>query len=107
MAITFNAPSIAPNSGQEFRRIRITHPFHPLNGKQFDLVEHRCIYAESYVYFNDDRGQLREIPSAWTDFVKEDAFAEVAAGRSPLHSAYLLELVDWVERLKKGLGGDA
>lgn len=103
----FNDPSIAPNSKEESRRVPITHPFHPLKGKQFDLIEHRCIYAESYVYFQDDRGQLREIPSAWTDFVKGDAFAEVAAGRSPLHAAYLLELADRVERLTRGLGHDA
>lgn len=58
------------------------------------------------MYFHDDCGQLREIPSVWTDFVKGDAFAEVAAGRSPLHAAYLLELVDLVERLVRSLGRD-
>ena len=95
----FNAPSIAPIPNQDVRWIRITHPFHPLSGKQFDLVEHRCIFAESFVYFHDCDGHLREIPSAWTDFVSGDAFVEVAAGRSPLHARCLLELADLVERL--------
>ena len=104
---SFNDPSIAPNSREESRRVRITHPFHPLKGKQFDLFEHRCIYAESYVYFQDDCGQLREIPSVWTDFVKGDVFVEVAAGRSPLHAAYVMELADLVERLARGLARDA
>lgn len=103
----FNDPTIAPNSKEESRRVRITHPFHPLKGKQFDLVEHRCIYAESYVYFHDDCGQLREIPSAWTDFVKGDAFVEMAAGRSPLHTACLLELADLVGRIARDLDCDA
>jgi hypothetical protein len=58
------------------------------------------------VYFHDDCGQLREIPSVWTDFVKGDAFVEVAAGRSTLHAAYLLELVDLVERLARSLDCD-
>jgi len=102
----FNDPSIAPNSTEECRRVRITHPFHPLKGRQFDLVEHRCIYAESYVYFQDDCGQLREIPSSWTDFVKGDAFVEAAAGRSPLHATCMLELADLVERLTRELGRD-
>ena len=99
--IFFNASSIAPIPNQEVRRIRITHPFHPLSGRQFDLVEHRCIFAESFVYFHDDAGHLREIPAAWTDFVKGDAFVEMAAGRSPLHAGCLLQLCDLMDRLGK------
>ena len=76
--------------------MRITHVFHPLNGRQFDLIEHRAIFAESVVYFHDDTGELREIPAAWTDFVALDPFVEVAAGRSPLHAERLLELADLV-----------
>lgn len=106
-AICFNAPSIAPIPSQEARRIRITHPFHPLSGKQFDLVEHRCIFTESFVYFHDDDGHLREIPAAWTDFVKGDAFVELAASRSPLHAGCLLELAGLVERMKPARGQDA
>ena len=79
--MSLNVPSIAPVPSHELRRIRITHPFHPMSGKQFDLVEHRCIFAESFVYFHDRDGHLREIPSAWTDFVKGDVFVEMASGR--------------------------
>jgi hypothetical protein len=43
-----------------------------MSGKQFDLVEHRCIFAESFVYFHDSDGHLREIPSAWTFGAKEE-----------------------------------
>jgi hypothetical protein len=104
--MSFNAPSIAPVTREESRRVRITHPFHPLSGKQFDLVEHRCIFSESYVYFHDDCGHLREIPAAWTDFVKGDVFVEIAAGRSPLHVMCMLELADLVERMARELGHD-
>lgn len=76
--------------------MRVTHAFHPLNGRHFDLIEHRAIFAESIVYFHDDTGELREIPAAWTDFVALDPFVEVAAGRSPLHAERLLELADLV-----------
>jgi hypothetical protein len=72
-----------------------------MSGKQFDLVEHRCIFAESFVYFHDSDGHLREIPSAWTDFVKGDAFVKMASGRSQLHAGSLLELVDLIDRLGK------
>ncbi len=103
-AISFNAPSIALIPNKEGRQIRITHPFHPLSGKQFDLVEHRRIFAESFVYFHDAEGHLREIPSAWTDFVKGDAFVEMAAGGSQLHAGCLLELCDLVIRTEKARG---
>jgi len=82
--------------------VRITHPFHPLSGKQFDLVEHRCIFAQSYVYFHDEGGHLREIPAVWTDFVKGDALVEMAGGRSPLHAGCLLELAELVQHLAGG-----
>lgn len=97
-----NVPSIAPQANQDCRQVRITHPFHPLRGKQFDLVEHRCIFRESYVYLQDDSGQLREIPSAWTDFVAEDVFVRLAARRSPLHSRCLLELAELVGQMQGG-----
>lgn len=86
--------------------MRITHPFHPLRGKPFDLVEHRYVFTESYLYFLDECGQLREIPAVWTDFVSGDVFVEHAAGRSPLHAGRLRELADLVARMTRELGGD-
>lgn len=102
MAICLNALSIAPVAQDEGRWVRITHPFHPLYGKQFALLENRFIFTESYVYFHDASGHLREIPAIWTDFVKGDAFVELAAGRSPLHAGRLLELADLVEQMANG-----
>jgi len=96
-----NALSIAPDKGEELRHLRITHPFHPLKDKRF---EHRCIFGESYLYFYDDTGLLREIPAVWTDFRKGDVFVELANGRSPLHAGTLLELAHLVERLGRELG---
>ena len=84
--------------------MRITHPFHPLRGKPFELIEYRCIFAQSYVYFQDENGFLRQVPAVWTDFVPLDVFVERAAGRSPLHAASLLELTRLVEQLTKELG---
>jgi hypothetical protein len=58
------------------------------------------------LYFYDDHGHLREIPAVWTDFVKVDAYVELAAGRSPLHATHLLELADLVEHIAKGASRD-
>ena len=83
--------------------MRITHPFHPLTGRQFDLVQHYFVFTESYVFFHDDEGMLREIPAVWTDFVAGDVFVQQAAGRSPLHAGTLLELAELVVRMSPAL----
>lgn len=99
MATGSNGLAIAPLRGEGSRRFRVTHPFHPLSGKQFDLVEHRCIFAQSYLYFHDECGHLREIPAIWTDFMKADVLVEMAGGRSPLHAGCLWELAKLVRHL--------
>jgi hypothetical protein len=104
-AVYLNVLSIAPiPTAESSRRVRITHPFHPLSGQQFDLIEQRSCFGASYLYFEDDCGRVREIPAVWTDFVKGDAWVELAAGRSPLHAQYLLELADGMERKIRELG---
>jgi len=90
---------------KESRRVRITHPFHPLSGKQFELIEHRYIFTESFLYFHDDWGHLREIPAAWTDFAKADPIVEIGAARSRLHAGCLLELAELVQHLTKEMAG--
>ena len=100
------APGLRP-----IRRINVATcgsrtPFHPLRGKQFDLVEHRCIYAESYLFFYDPFGRLLQIPAVWTDFLKTDAFVEAAVGRSPLPAGSLLELAELLKQLRKERSDD-
>ena len=101
MGICCNSSSTAPNRTDKRRKVRITHPFHPLRGKQFELVEHKCIFAESYLFFYDPFGHLLQIPAVWTDFLKSDAFVEVAAARSALHADFLLELAELLEQVKE------
>jgi len=80
----------------------VTHPFHPLHGFQFELIEYRQAWGEDRVYFLDSVGQLQRLPASWTDVEGEDPFVTVAGGRSPLRMAELLQLVDLVARLRLG-----
>jgi Family of unknown function (DUF5372) len=82
--------------------VRITHAFHPLCGQEFDLIEHKSVFGESYLFFCHPSGHLRQIPAVWTDFLKTDAFVEVAAGRSTLHADFLLELAELLKQVKEG-----
>jgi len=66
------------------------------------MIEYRLAWGEERVYFLDCAGQMQRLPAAWTDAVGEDPFVAVAAGRSPLRVADLLQLADLLERLDTG-----
>lgn len=80
--------------------MRVTHPFHPLAGREFDLVVRRLTWAEDRVFFFDDDAQLRSLPAGWTDAVPADPFVVVAAGRSPLRVDDLVALATLIDGLR-------
>ena len=80
----------------------MTHPFHPLRGREFELADHRSAWGEGRVYVYGDRGQLVRLPDAWTDFGEPDPFVMLSDGRSPLHIEALVRLVELVARLAEG-----
>ena len=80
--------------------MRVTHPFHPLAGQEFEFVKRRKNWQRDLVYFYDEAGELATLPAEWTDVVTPDPFVVVSAGRSPFHVADLLELSELVVRLR-------
>ena len=40
----------------------MTHPFHPLAGRDFEFVEHRQNWGEDRVCLHDEDGQLFSLP---------------------------------------------
>jgi hypothetical protein len=72
----------------------VTHPFHPLHGRDFEFVAYRQNWGEDRVHLDDENGQLFSLPAAWTDAVAADPFVVVAAGRAPFSTAGLLALAD-------------
>ena len=92
--------STAPGAAGAGGRIRVTHPFHPLCGREFEFVSHRHAWSQDRVCIRDDHGQLISLPARWTSAVAEDPFVVIAAGRSPLHIATLPTLAALVRRLR-------
>jgi len=80
--------------------VRVTHPFHPLFGREFDLVSQRHAWGHVRVGVSDDQGRLISLPAGWTSVGAEDPFVVIAAGRSPLHIATLRALATLVRRLR-------
>ena len=78
----------------------MTHPFHPLAGRDFEFVVYRQNWGEDRVHLHNENGQLFSLPAAWTDAAAADPFVVVAAGRAPFSTAGLLALADLVDRLR-------
>ena len=92
--------SIAPRAGGEAQTFRVTHPFHPLRGRTFQLVDCRQTWGEDRVYFHDDLGQLTRLPLQWTDVVPDDLTVGVGAGRAHFRYDDLCRLADLLTRLQ-------
>ena len=93
--------STTPDANGLNRRFRITHPFHPWSGQEFDLVTYLQTWGEHRVYFHKQSEHLVSVPATWTDVVAEDPVVQMAAGRSLFRAADLIELVRLVEDLRR------
>lgn len=82
--------------------MRVTHPFHPWFDREFDLGGVRRTWGEDRVFFFDEHGVQRSLPRAWTDAGDVDPFVVLAAGRSRLRVADLLELVELIGAPRAG-----
>jgi uncharacterized protein DUF5372 len=98
--------SIAPLASGAAQTFRIIHPFHPLRGRTFQLVDCRQTWGEDRVYFHDDSGQLARLPLQWTDVVPDDPTVVVGAGRAHFRYHDLCRLADLLTRLDAPLLGE-
>jgi len=84
--------------------VRITHPFHPLAGQEFDFAFRRSNWGEDRVFVFTADGGVRSFPAGWTDAAPIDPSVVVAAGRSPFRVEDLLALAGLLERLRQQAG---
>ena len=92
--------STTPDPHDRYRRVRVTHPFHPLYGQDFEFVAHRQNWGEDRVHLHDENGQLFSLPAGWTDVAAADPFVVIADGRCPFTTGGLLSLADLIDRLR-------
>ena len=79
----------------------MTHPFHPLHGREFELADRRRTWGEDRVYFQDERGELQRLPASWTSAGAADAFVSMSAGRAYFRVEDLLDLSALIARLQE------
>src|SRR5438552_12274600 len=63
-------------------RFRITHPFHPLAGNEYEMVARRHNWGEERLFYYDLEGRLKSFPANVTDMSPIDAFTQISCGRS-------------------------
>jgi len=80
----------------------VTHPFHPLSGKVFELVTCHRNWGEGLVYYHDETGKLCSLPLKWTSLAPVDPFVCQSAGRAAFRVSDLLELSHRLVSLKQG-----
>ena len=73
-------------------RFRITHPFHPLCGAEYELVTREHGWGVDWVFYYAAGGKLKSLSSNLTDAIARDAFDRISAGRSAFRIDDLLDL---------------
>ncbi|MER6121468.1 DUF5372 family protein [Streptomyces sp. NPDC001795] len=78
----------------------MTHPFHPLCGREFTFVDRRLAWDEDRIALTDENGELVSLPAAWTDVDPVEPFVAMAAGRCPFRVSDLLAAAELIEALR-------
>ena len=94
-----NEHSTAHHLCIENHRFRVTHPFHPLHGREFELIEITSMLGVGLVHYTVDDGTLGTIRQAHTSAASVDPFTRVAAGRSAFRVSDLLALAALLDSL--------
>ncbi|MBC8461405.1 MAG: hypothetical protein H8D67_25810 [Deltaproteobacteria bacterium] len=93
--------TIAPQQHFQNKTFRITHPFHPLHNKKFEIYSIKKPHGESRVYFYNMKSRMVSVPLRWTDIGPPDPFVKIAAGRSFFRADDLIRLYNLIQNIKQ------
>jgi hypothetical protein len=71
--------------------VEVTHPFHPLRGQRFELIDVRKTWGEDRAFLRGPSG-IMSLPVGWTDVEPPDPFVVQAAGRALCRTVDLLAI---------------
>jgi hypothetical protein len=84
--------SIADRGSLRARVFTVTHPFHPLKGKSFELLAVRNNWGGDRVSYLGTDGCLRTLPLEWTDVHEPDLVVTIGADRAFFRADLLRQL---------------
>jgi hypothetical protein len=82
--------------------VRVTHPFHPLSGRQLACVAERHNRYGKRLLLQVDAETICSVPPQWTDTVVPDPEMAIGKRRSLFRVADLMELAQLVAGLTRG-----
>ena len=89
-----------PDSSDAARQfVRVTHPFHPLFGRQLPCVGKRYNRYGERLLLQVDGVAVCSVPPQWTDLASPDSEVVMGHGRALLRAVDLMELASLVNRL--------
>lgn len=77
----------------------VTHPFHPLSGRQLPCVGERHNRYGTRLLLRIGEDAVCSVPPQWTDIVAADPEVVLGGERSPFRLADLMELASLVSHL--------
>ena len=81
--------------------MRVTHPFHPLSGRQLPCVGERFNRYGTTLLLETDEGSVYSVPPQWTDVVAPDPEIILGGQRALFRVSDLLDLTCLVDRLNR------
>ena len=94
---------ITPIDDVKESKFQVIHPFHPLAGREFDLIDYTISWGDGRVFFYDDKNRLKSIPARWTNVAPIDPYVRIGAGRCSLRLPDLLELTVLLSDIKENV----
>ena len=95
----YNSTENAQASIAAARLVRVTHPFHPLSGRQLLCVGERYNRYGMTLLLETEDGAVCTVRPQWTDVVAPDPEIVLGGQRALFRVADLLELARLVDRL--------
>jgi MoaA/NifB/PqqE/SkfB family radical SAM enzyme len=83
--------------------VRVTHPFHPLFGRQLRCVGKRYNRYGKRLLLQVDDATVWSVPPQWTDRWDPDPEVIMGGGRALVRAVDLMELASLVRRLSDKL----
>ena len=81
--------------------IKITHPFTPMKGEEYIVIERITAWGEDRIICCDNDGNSRAFLTSWTDYLPEEPFITVSDGKVDFKYDDLQMLAKLVSDLKR------
>ena len=85
----------------------MTHPFHPLQGRVMEVIDHRRFGTDEYLYLEAEEGRVHRLPIGWTSLGPVEPWVAVAKNRSLFRVDDLIRLAELISELHTSPNGGA